>query len=126
MSPDKALAMLEQVQSLLDAGFICEIIYPTWLSNIIMVKKSNGKWRMYVDYNDLKKACPKDPYPLPSIDGLVDASSNFRFLFFMDAYSGYNQIPMHQLDEENTAFITPMEMAKRARPSKNNVLGLYI
>ena len=73
-----------------------------------MVKKSNGKWQMCVDYTDLNKACPKDSYPLPSIDGLVDAASGFRFLSFLDAYSGYNQIPMHPLDEEKTTFITPM------------------
>ena len=65
-----------------------------------MVKKSNGKWQMCIDYTDLNKACPKDPYPLPSIDGLVDAASGFCFLSFMDAYLGYNQIPMHLLGEE--------------------------
>ncbi|XP_072071627.1 uncharacterized protein [Arachis hypogaea] len=56
---------------------------------------------------DLNKACPKDAFPLPNIDGLVDAASGHRYLSFMDAYSGYNQIPMHQPDEEKTAFITP-------------------
>ena len=63
---------------------------------------------MCVDYTNLNKACPKDPYPLPSIDGLVDAVSGFRLLTFMDTSSGYNQIPMCHLDEEKTAFITPM------------------
>ena len=63
---------------------------------------------MCVNYANLNKACPKDPYPLPSIDGLVDATSGFRFLFFMDAYLGYNWISMHALDEEKRAFITPM------------------
>ena len=63
---------------------------------------------MCVDYTDLNKAYPKDSYPLPSIDGLVDAASGFKFLSFLDTYSGYNQIPMHPLDEEKTAFITPM------------------
>ena len=63
---------------------------------------------MYVDYSNLNKACPKDSYLLPSIDGLVDAASSFRFLTFMDAYLGYNQILMHPLDEEKRAFITPI------------------
>ena len=63
---------------------------------------------MCVNYTDLNKAYQSDPYPLPSIDGLVDIASSFWFLSFMDAYSGYNQIPMHPLDEEKTAFITPM------------------
>ena len=56
----------------------------------------------------MNKACLKDPYPLPSIDGLVDVAFGFHFLSFIDAYSGYNQIPMHRLDEEKMAFITPM------------------
>ena len=107
MSPDRALAVQGQVQSLLEAGFIREVVYPTSLSNIVMVKKSNGKWRMYVDYTHLNKACPKDLYPLPSIDGLVDAASDFRLLTFTDAYSGYNQILMCHIDEEKTGFITP-------------------
>ena len=108
MSSDKALTVQEQVQSLLDAGFICEIVYLTWLSNVVMVKKSNEKWQMCVDYTSLNKACPKDPYPLLSMDGFVDATLGFRFLSFMDACSGYNQILMHPFDEEKTVFITPM------------------
>ena len=92
----------------MDVGFIKEVTYPTWLSNVVMVKKSNGKWRMCIDYININKACPKDSYPLSSIDGLVNATSGFRFLSFMDAYSGYNQILMHPLDEEKTVFITPM------------------
>ncbi|RDX60995.1 hypothetical protein CR513_60818, partial [Mucuna pruriens] len=71
-----------------------------------MVKKANGKWRMRIDYTDLNKACPKDPYPLPSIDCLVDGVSSFALLSFMDAYSSYNQIRMHPQDEEKIAFIT--------------------
>ena len=61
---------------------------------------------MCIDYTDLNKACPKDPYPLPRIDELVDAAFCFRFLSFMDAYSGYNQILMYPLNEAKTAFIT--------------------
>ncbi|RDX68288.1 Retrovirus-related Pol polyprotein from transposon 17.6, partial [Mucuna pruriens] len=71
-----------------------------------MVKKANGKWRMCTDYTNLNKLCPKDPYPLPNIDRLVDSVSRFEFLSFMDAYSAYNQIKMHPDDEEKTAFIT--------------------
>ncbi|RDX75752.1 hypothetical protein CR513_44333, partial [Mucuna pruriens] len=69
--------------------------YPTWLTNVVMVKKPNGKWRMCTDYTDLNKACPKDPYPLPSIDQLVDGASSFALLSFRNVYSGYNQIKMH-------------------------------
>jgi hypothetical protein len=71
-----------------------------------MVKKSNGKWRMCTDYTDQNKACPKDPFPLPCIDKLVDSSARYKYLPFMDAYSGYNQIPMYPQDQEKTAFIT--------------------
>ena len=79
MSWDKALTIQEQVQNLLDAGFIQEVMYSTWLSNVAMVKKSNEKWRMCIDYTNLNKACLKDSYSLPSIDGLVDAASDFRY-----------------------------------------------
>ncbi|XP_074376923.1 uncharacterized protein LOC141718437 [Apium graveolens] len=57
-----------EVEKLLEARFIEEIEYPDWLANVVVVKKSNGKWRMCVDYTDLNKACPKDHYPLPNID----------------------------------------------------------
>ncbi|RDX64247.1 hypothetical protein CR513_57218, partial [Mucuna pruriens] len=67
---------------------------------------ANGKWRMCTNYTDLNKACPKNPYPLPSIDRLVDGASGSALLSFMDAYSGYNQIKMHPQDEAKTIFIT--------------------
>ncbi|GAU48525.1 hypothetical protein TSUD_243030 [Trifolium subterraneum] len=94
------------VKDLLEANFISEAKYTTWLSNVVLVKKSNGKWRMCVDYTDLNRACPKDAYPLPCIDRLVDNSSGFKLLSFLDAYSGYNQIPMVVADRTKTAFIT--------------------
>ncbi|XP_072064460.1 uncharacterized protein [Arachis hypogaea] len=107
MSSDRAAEVKKQVKALLEANFIRELPYTTWLANVVLVKKSNGKWQMCVDYTDLNKACPKDAFPLPNIDGLVDAASGHRYLSFMDAYFGYNQIPMHRPDEEKTAFITP-------------------
>jgi len=61
---------------------------------------------MCVDYTDLNMACPKDPYPLPSIDRLINSASGFKTLSFMDAYSGYNQIRMDPLDAPKTAFMT--------------------
>ena len=71
-----------------------------------MVKNSNNKWRLCVDFTDLNKACPKECYPLPRIDLLVDATVGHSLLSFMDAYSGYNQIHTHSSDEEKTSFIT--------------------
>ncbi|GAU24437.1 hypothetical protein TSUD_364210 [Trifolium subterraneum] len=82
------------------------IKYPEWLANVVLVKKSNGKWRMCVDFTDLNKACPKDLYPLPSIDKLIDGASGYKTLSFMDAYSGYNQIKMNTLDAPHTTFMS--------------------
>ena len=79
---------------LLAAGFIEEAKYPQWLSNVVLVKKHNGSWRMCVDYTSLNNACPKDCYPLPRMDQLVDATAGHARISFMDAYSGYNQIRM--------------------------------
>jgi len=70
------------------------------------MKKANGKWRMCVDFTDFNKVCPKDSYPLPSIDALVDSTSGCKMLSFLDAFSGYNQIKMHPRDECKTAFMT--------------------
>ena len=70
-----------------------------------MVKKANKKWRMYVDFTDLNKACPKDSYPLPRIDTLVDSMVRNQLLSFMDAFSGYNQIKMEEADQEKTSFV---------------------
>ena len=61
---------------------------------------------MSVDYTDLNKACPRDAYPLPNIDRLVDGATGNKVLSFLDAYSGYNQIPMAAADIHKTAFIT--------------------
>ena len=70
------------------------------------MKKANGKWRMCVDFMDLNKACPKDSFPLPRIDQLVDSTAGHKLLTFMNAFSGYNQIKMAEEDQEKTAFIT--------------------
>lgn len=105
-SPEKSEAAEKAVKDLLEANFISEAKYTTWLSNVVLVKKSNGKWRMCVDYTDLNRACPKDAYPLPNIDKLVDNSSGYKLLSLMDAYSRYNQIPMAEEDKMKTTFMT--------------------
>ncbi|KAK8923898.1 hypothetical protein KSP39_PZI019097 [Platanthera zijinensis] len=96
----------EEVSKLLKANFIREIQYPTWISNVVMVKKPGGKWRMCVDFTCLNKACPKDFYPLPRIDSLVDSAVGYSFMSFLDAFSGYHQIRMHKPDIAHTSFIT--------------------
>jgi len=103
---ERRLVVQEETQKLRSAGHIREIQYPEWLSNVVLVKKANGKWRMCVDFTYLNKACPKDSYPLPSIDALVDSASGCKMLSFLDAFSGDNQIKMHPKDESKTTFIT--------------------
>ena len=71
-----------------------------------MVKKANGKWRMCVDFMDLNKACPKDSYPLPRVDILVDLTVKHQLLSSMDAFFGYNQIKLDEVDHEKTLFVT--------------------
>ena len=73
---------------------------------MVLVPKNNGKWRRCVNYTNLNKACSKDNYPLPCIDQLVDLVLGHEVLFFLDAYSGYNQILIHLDDVEKTTFIT--------------------
>ena len=82
------------------------MFYPEWLANMVMVKKNSGKRRMCVDFIDLNRACPKDRFPLPKIDQLLDSTVGYKLLSFMDAFSGYNQIMMDEEDQEKTAFIT--------------------
>ena len=94
------------MHKLLAPGFIREVHYPDWLSNMVMVKKANGKWRMCVDFTNLNKAFLKDSYPLPHIDQLVDSTASHQLLSFMDAFSGYNQIKMHDSDQEKMSFVT--------------------
>ncbi|XP_013627017.1 PREDICTED: uncharacterized protein LOC106333073 [Brassica oleracea var. oleracea] len=106
LRPQRSKAVNEEVDRLLGAGSIAEVCYPEWLANPVVVKKKNGKWRICVDFTDLNKACPKDSYPLPNIDRLVESTTRDEMLTFMDAFSGYNQIMMHPDDREKTAFIT--------------------
>jgi len=103
---ERCLVVKEETQKLLSVGHIREIQYPEWLANVVLVKKANGKWRMCVDITNLNKACPKDSYPLPSIDALVDSASGCKMLSFLDAFLGYNQIKMHPRDESKTTFMT--------------------
>ncbi|MBJ2390668.1 RNA-directed DNA polymerase, partial [Salmonella enterica subsp. enterica serovar Corvallis] len=104
---DRKEAIQSEIDKLLQAGFIREVDHPQWLANPVMVRKNNGKWRMCIDFTDLNKACPKDDFPLPRIDQLVDSTSGCELLSFLDAYSGYHQINMCKTDEEKTSFITP-------------------
>ncbi|CAL8162293.1 unnamed protein product [Prunus armeniaca] len=95
-----------EIEKPLAAGFIKPIEHPTWLANIVPVKKT-GVIRVCTDYRDLNRACPKDEFPLPNMDILIDSTSGQGLLSFMDGFSGYNQIKMSPKDAEKTAFRTP-------------------
>ena len=75
-----------------------------------MVKKANRKWRICVDFKDLNRVCPKDSYPFPWIDTLVDSTARHQLLSFMDAFSGYNHIRMEEADQEKTSFVTSQRL----------------
>jgi hypothetical protein len=80
MSDEKAEGARNKVKRLLSAGVIREATYPEWLANTMMVKKANEKWRMCIDFTDLNKACPKDEFPLPRIDSLIDATATLELM----------------------------------------------
>ncbi|GKV10424.1 hypothetical protein SLEP1_g21788 [Rubroshorea leprosula] len=94
----------EEVEKLLQVGFVKRVDYCEWVANPVLVKKANGKWRMCIDYTNLNQACPKDCYPMPSINKLVEAASENERLSLLDAYFGYHQVPMAPADEEKTSF----------------------
>ena len=105
-SPERNRAIMDEVDKLLATNFIREVYYLDWLAKVIMVKKANEKWKMCIDFTDLNSACPKDNFPLPRIDQLIDSTAGHKLLTFIDAFSGYNQIQMSEEDQEKTAFIT--------------------
>ena len=105
-APERQKAINEEVGKLLQARAIREVEYPEWLANVVLVKKTNGKWQLCIDFTDVNKACPKDSFPFSRIDLIVDATAGHELLSFMDAFSGYNQISMDPDDQEKTSFVT--------------------
>ena len=101
-------AVKSEVFKLKQAGAIKEVFYLQWLANTVVVKKKTGKWRVCVDFTDLNKACPKDPFPMPRIDQLVDATVGHPRMSFLDVFQGYHQIPLATDDQEKTTFVTPV------------------
>jgi hypothetical protein len=100
MSDDKVAAVKSEVQRLLDASVIHEVLYPKWLANTMSVKKKNGKWRMCIDFIDLNKATPKVNYPLPRMDQVTDSAASAAIMSLLDCFSGYHQCWMAKEDEE--------------------------
>lgn len=89
-SREHAEAVKEEVTKLKRAKAIKEVFYPEWLANTVLVKKKNETWRVCLDFMDLNKACPKDPFPMPRIDQLVDATIGHSQISFLDAFQGYH------------------------------------
>ena len=89
-SKDHSDAIRHEVMKFKQAGAIKEVFYLKWLTDTVVVKKKSGKWRVCVDFTDLNKACPKDPFPMPRIDQLVDATIGHPQMSFLDAFLGYH------------------------------------
>jgi hypothetical protein len=105
---EKHRAIAKEISKLLKAGFIKEVIHTKWVANHVLVPKKNTKvLRMCVDYTSLNKACPKDPFPLPRTDQVIDSMVGSELLCFLDAYSVYHQIKMKESDQLATSFVTP-------------------
>ena len=104
MKPKWTIKIKEKVEKQCNARFQKVINYPEWLANVVQVPKKDGKVRMCVDFRDLNKASPKDDFPLPHIDILVDNTTCHALLSFMDGFSGYNQIKM-ALEDMEKAFL---------------------
>ena len=92
VKPEMLLKIKEEVKKQLDAGFLEVAKYPEWVANIVPVPKKDGKVRMCVDYRDLNRASPKDNFPLPHINTLVDNTAKNSRFSLMDGFFGYNQI----------------------------------
>jgi hypothetical protein len=107
LHPDKREAIKKELAKQLAAGFIKEVYHPEWLANLVLVlKKNNNEWRMCVDYTDLNKDCPKDPFVLPCIDQVIHLTAGYISLSFLDCYLGYHPIALKEEDQIKTAFIT--------------------
>ena len=100
--------IIKEVHKLLVTGFIKPIEHSKWLLNIIPIKKKNGQIRCCIDFQNLNKACPKDEFPLPNMDMLIDSTTGHAMFSFMDGFSGYNQIRMSPKDAAKTAFRSPI------------------
>jgi hypothetical protein len=105
MLDKKTEAAKAEVHILLEAKFIEPVDYPIWLTNIVMVKKKSG--RMCIDFTSHNKACPKDNFPLPRIDKIVNSAAGCQVMSLLDCFSGYHQIYMKGEDKAKISFITP-------------------
>jgi len=106
MKHEMELKIKEEWEKHFNTSFLVVTKYLQWVANVVSVQKKEGKVRMCVDYRDLNRVSPKDNFPLPHIDTLVDNTATSSLYAFMDGFSGYNQIKMAPEDMEKTTFIT--------------------
>ena len=92
---------------MLDAGFIRPCRYAEWISSVVPVQKKDGRWRVCIDFRVLNRATPKDEYPMPVAETLINAAASHKMMSFMDGNAGYNQIFMALEDISKTAFRVP-------------------
>jgi hypothetical protein len=123
------------VQKLLDTRIIREVQYPVWVTNVVMVLKKNGNMRMCIDFTELNKTCPKDPYPLPRIDIIIDQAAGCEMLSLLDCFSGYHHVWMRREYEAKMGFTTPfgifcfvrmLEGLRNAGPTFNRMMKLIL
>ncbi|KAL0411742.1 UNVERIFIED_CONTAM: Pro-Pol polyprotein [Sesamum latifolium] len=121
--PEKDKVIQAEVDKLIVAGQIEEIQFPEWLSNVVLVPKPGGKWRMCIDFRDLNKACAKDFYPLPRIDQLIDSTSVCELLSMMDASQGYHQIMLAPEDRRNVEVYVD-DMLVKSKKAEDHIADL--
>ena len=110
MNPRKAIAIKTEIRKLLKASFIYTIPLMKWVSNPISVDKKQGEIHICTGFCDLNHACPKDNFPTPFIDQILDEHAGSEVFSFMDSFSGYNQIQIKPEDQHKTTFICPWGM----------------
>ena len=106
MHHDMSEKIKVEVMKQFNAGFLAVMSYPQWVANVVPVPKKDGKVRMCVHYRDLNRESPKDDFPLPHIDILVENTIQHTVFSLMDGFSGYNQIKMEPEDMEKITFVT--------------------
>ena len=107
MQPKKVVAIKAEVEKLLHAGFVYPIPQTDWVLNIVHVMKKQGTIRVCIDYRDVNQACPKDNYPTPFIDQIIDECARCEIFSFLDGFSRYNQINIRPQDQSKTTLICP-------------------
>jgi hypothetical protein len=107
VNPRKAPAIKPEIEKLLNVGFIYPVPLTKWVSNPVHVNKKQGTIHVCMDFCDLNKACPKDNFPMPFIDQILDECAGSEMFSFMDRFSGYNQIQIKPKDQHKMAFICP-------------------